>query len=540
MNISPCIGLIMSGAYVNQELSAEFGLLPPAFLPLGVGRLYDMQIEILRHRLPDAAVLYMTVPESFNVPSHDLRRLNDNGIQLVEVPDRLELGEALVYAINIINAYDRGVCILHGDTVIDDLPSGLDVVAGQVERDDYSWARIDHVQGRIRSLETIGVGEENSEDWPVACGYFAFSSGGELVRSICQAGGHFIDGLNRYAQRQALALICVENWYDFGHIQTYFRSRRLVTTARAFNALQITRDTVRKLSTDAFKMKAEAQWLAQAPLAVRPYVVRLLDQGIQDERAYYTTEYQYVPNLSELYVFSSIGRRTWKKILNSCAEFLNLCVVTTAEQPRDKYTHQLMAGKTIQRLERFAQKSNFDIDQPLFYNGLPMPSLVQMAHNLQAMISDDPAAPSSLMHGDFCFSNILYNSRNTRVLVVDPRGYVFDGKCEIYGDIRYDIAKYSHSIHGLYDFIMAGRYDLAVSGGNDFHLEFASSTQREWVQDAFAEMMIAGVSPVSSDIQAMMISLFISMLPLHADRPDRQMAFIANALRLYAGLEGRI
>jgi hypothetical protein len=33
------------------------------------------------------------------------------------------------------------------------------------------------------------------------------------------------------------------------------------------------------------------------------------------------------------------------------------------------------------------------------------------------------------------------------------------------------------------------------------------------------------------------IGLFLSMLPLHADRPDRQAAFIANALRLYAELD---
>lgn len=48
MSAPSSIGLITSGAFVNQELVAEFGLLPPSFLPLGVGRLYDMQIDSLR------------------------------------------------------------------------------------------------------------------------------------------------------------------------------------------------------------------------------------------------------------------------------------------------------------------------------------------------------------------------------------------------------------------------------------------------------------------------------------------------------------
>jgi hypothetical protein len=33
------------------------------------------------------------------------------------------------------------------------------------------------------------------------------------------------------------------------------------------------------------------------------------------------------------------------------------------------------------------------------------------------------------------------------------------------------------------------------------------------------------------------VLLFISMLPLHADRPERQTAFLANALRLYSQLD---
>ena len=37
-----------------------------------------------------------------------------------------------------------------------------------------------------------------------------------------------------------------------------------------------------------------------------------------------------------------------------------------------------------------------------------------------------------------------------------------------------------------------------------------------------------------------MITLFLSMLPLHADRPDRQQAFIGNALRLWTALDGKL
>jgi hypothetical protein len=48
---------------------------------------------------------------------------------------------------------------------------------------------------------------------------------------------------------------------------------------------------------------------------------------------------------------------------------------------------------------------------------------------------------------------------------------------------------------------------------------------------------VDGIRASGPEVRAITVGLFLSMLPLHADRPDRQRAFIANALRLYAGLE---
>lgn len=538
MNPSSSIALIMSGAYVTQELIAEFGQLPPSFLPLGVGRLYDIQVDSLRREELHIGQIYLAVPESYEVPDYDLRRLTEKGVSVLHVPDDFSLGNSIVYAINVLNAYEMGVSILHGDTVLSEIPAGHNIVASHTEGDDYSWAAINHHDGIIDDLETIEATSEEDLERPIACGYFSFSNGVELVRAISQARGNFINGLNLYLKRRPLTLRQVEGWYDFGHIQTYFRSRRLVTTARAFNSLQITQSTVRKLSEDRFKMKGEANWFESIPAAVQPYAARLLDKGENEKAAFYTTEYQYAPNLSELYVFSSIGRVTWKKILTSCSEFLELCATTQNDAPREAYSRQLMGGKTVERLERYARETGFDIAQGLRFKGRAMPSLLSIAEEIEGLITHDPSARATLMHGDFCFSNILYNSRNSRISVIDPRGYVFADKLETWGDFRYDIAKYSHSVDGLYDFILAGRYTLGQESEYEFDLEFDASPQREWLQKSFAEMTISGLSTSSREIRAITTSLFVSMLPLHADRPDRQKAFIANALRLYASLEG--
>ena len=55
------IGLVLSGAYVNDELVAEYGLLPPAFLPFGQRRLFEHQVRSLT---PLVEVIFLTVPRA--------------------------------------------------------------------------------------------------------------------------------------------------------------------------------------------------------------------------------------------------------------------------------------------------------------------------------------------------------------------------------------------------------------------------------------------------------------------------------------------
>ena len=67
------------------------------------------------------------------------------------------------------------------------------------------------------------------------------------------------------------------------------------------------------------------------------------------------------------------------------------------------------------------------------------------------------------MHGDFCFSNILFDLGHQIVRVIDPRGRF--GQKGIYSDPRYDMAKLRHSIGGLYDFIVADLFDVQEQEG---------------------------------------------------------------------------
>ena len=141
------------------------------------------------------------------------------------------------------------------------------------------------------------------------------------------------------------------------------------------------------------------------------------------------------------------------------------------------------------------------------------------------------------MHGDFCFSNILYDARASLVRVIDPRGVAADGTVTPYGDIRYDLAKLYHSVVGRYDHILAGYYRLTQDGPTDVTLELRNEKALRDIEALFMARPFAGMLPLQSASHAICILLFLSMLPLHADDIRRQCALMANAMRLFSTLD---
>jgi hypothetical protein len=123
------------------------------------------------------------------------------------------------------------------------------------------------------------------------------------------------------------------------------------------------------------------------------------------------------------------------------------------------------------------------------------------------------------------------------VRVIDPRGIDSDGKLTPFGDIRYDFGKLYHSVIGRYDHIVAGYYRLRAEGLLNFALELPDGAALGGIEAVFAETRFAGMTPADAAAPAIGVLLFLSMLPLHADDPARQDAFLANAMRLFLRLD---
>lgn len=504
--------LITSGAYVESELFAEFGKIPPAFLPVGNRRLYACQIAQFGHLHEQ---VYLTIPGDYVLDEADAIVLRDHGIELFRSTPGATLGAAVhefLAAADINGKLD----LLYGDTLITDAPRG-----------GTDWLAVGHTDEYYNWHHEAPTADQPGGTWT---GMFSFSSAA-LLRNKLRAHGDFIAAVGAYDRDiGGLQHWVVSHWLDFGHVHTYFHSKCLMSTQRHFNQLRVCDGVVTKSSEDAGKIMAEAAWFEQAPPPVKPFLAGYICRKPGAPPGY-RLEYLHLAALSELYVFGRLPERVWRKIFLACDAYLYAAAAIEVPQPLPADgARQTYLDKTWQRLAQFAHQRGVDLDAPWHLNGRAAPSLHAIAADAaDAVLARPPQA--SFLHGDLCFSNILFDFRAGRVKVIDPRGTDAQGRPTPFGDLRYDVGKLAHSVLGLYDFIVAGCYQLEAEG-QDLRLRVLAERCTP-VQQLFLSTRFGGRLPSEWDCYPVMVLLFLSMLPLHADDPRRQQALMANGIRLY-------
>lgn len=517
--------LILSSAYIEQELGAELGKIPPAFLPLGNQRLFSHQLALV----PAGETSYLTLPADYAVFPPDLASLTAEGVHLLSIPANLSLGEAVVASLSQVNESEgTGLHLLLGDALLRSLPAGEDLAATSVT--EASQATTTRPQVAWKDCQP---------DQALLCGYFHFSQPKALLRCLKQSKGDFMQGIEAYRTQVGLAAQQAGKWYDLGGANAYYRSRAEFTTQRDFNKLTITQQYVEKSSKGSDKIRAEANWFTSLPPSIRTYVPRYLgDNGQAGQGFRYRLEYLQYLTLAELYVFSELPAHLWRKILPRCFSFLDECERLAAQPSAvtQSLTH-LLEEKTAQRLAEFCQQMQLPSSKQWHFNGELSLSLDELLAQAKAN-SPQAAKASTFMHGDFCFSNILYDFNTEAIKTIDPRGMTAAGEVTVYGDIRYDLAKLSHSVLGMYDWIVAGYHHTTVDfdTGQIMH-QVTQGSRCQAIQEMFTEMVADryGISP--RQLYAMQIHLFVSLLPLHSDDSYRQQGLFANAFWLFQAME---
>ncbi|HEC1780330.1 TPA: capsular biosynthesis protein [Campylobacter lari] len=500
---------IMSSAYCSDDFELEFGKIPPSFLPLGNKRLYEYQIELFRN-LNESIVL--TLPQSFQISGYDFLKLKSLGVKILYIPESMQLAEALIYAINMNSPINESIYILHGDTYFSSIQSLKNHLVVSKVKENYKWAYL--FKEKVLNYR---IKNNISEDYElVLSGFMNIEYPYFLVKCLLDNHYSFVDGLREYSNTHAFSIVQDDSWLDFGLITNYFHSKKKFSTQRAFNHLLIDENFVIKSSNWDSKIRAEINWYRRFPQEYNMYLPRFYCE----KAGSYRLEYLYHNTLLELFVFGKLPHYIWRNIFGSIKVFLN----TIHKFKSDKEIVFDYKAKTLKRLKQI-NHPEISFSKKYSFGNYESISICEILNSLDKNISQKQDI--RLIHGDFCFSNIVYDFRSKNIKTFDPRGMDFDENITVYGDMCYDYAKLVHSVLGLYDFIVSGFSRCEIQKDKIF-LSIDVSDEIVKIQEEFFTMF-----EIDKQICSITIHLFASMLPLHADDSDRQKALFANVFRLY-------
>lgn len=513
--------LINSAAYVSAEFQAEVGVIPPCMLPIGNKKIIEIQVGWIRE-LFDKEKIILSLPKSYQLDINETNVLSELDVQARYVPDEFTLAEAILYVLNTeVCALDEEIRLLHGDTLIADIPNDQDVVTIARLPRAYHWQK-----------ERLETGEE-----VIWNGFFSFSDRLNFIKSLAIARGDFIKAVNYYRQTCSVKLYETKKWHDCGHINPYFNARGTITTQRSFNSLVINEGVVTKSSNNHQKIWAEINWFKNLPVSLRKFIPQFINEGVGKDGVtpFYCLEFMPVLPLNELYVHGRNPVIFWKNIFDLVRHYFesarNSDVLLNQNFSKIKNSSdKLYRDKTLYRIAIYTASTNLDLNQQIVYQGKCLGSINDLIHDSIQKTLNLPCV-ATIIHGDLCFSNMLFDARGYRIKLIDPRGIDEDNHLTILGNQTYDLAKLAHSVIGMYDFIIAGRYRLLETMGN-FEIEFGVDDRLALIQQNFLNTLFIENVTVRQIMPAVVL-LFLSMLPLHDDRPDRQKAMLVNAFRLY-------
>lgn len=338
-----------------------------------------------------------------------------------------------------------------------------------------------------------------------------------------------LDGI---AERTPIKALPADLWLDCGNPDGQAASHRALLQSRAFNELAVdgVTGTITKRSKNAAKLIDEINYQRLLPPELSVMFPRMTRFSVAWDEPFVEMEYYGYPALSEIFVFENVDAGVWERVFEHLFSILTTRFMAVRRPLPPEAALAMYRDKTKERLEKLTRPRELvallHASQTVFLNGRPVPNLMNLLERLEPEIRRlSESLEACVIHGDFCFSNILYDLRSRLCKLIDPRGSF--GVVGIYGDPRYDVAKLYHSVRGFYDFIVNDLFKV-VAGQNAVDLSIRCRPWHLEVRERFERIFFRRFE--KREIVLITGLLFASMLPLHFDGPDRQLAMYGMAL----------
>jgi len=530
------IGIILSAGKADSAISQIYNNIPTGLIPIN-GR------PVISHIVKSFSEIGITeIYVSVGYEKEKLIKYAQNltsdkiALTFIETDPLKGAGNSLCSILERVNAAE--ILISVADTIFDfkKLDFSKDfILAANDYYDSEKWCLVESKNGIVTKFIDKELRKESSEKLAlVGVYYLKHFNENDLKNLSLNKNLQISDILEIYMKKNPIQVVMVDEWIDVGHIEKYYKAKQQLLSTRFFNSLEVNRllGTITKRSDKNEKFINEINWQLNLPKNISILFPRIIDYSLENERAFVTMEYYGYPNISELWLYSSLSPSFLKHILENLFSILEIFYREKRDVSKQSY-HANYVQKTEDRIRDLINlNSNWNEllnQEELIINDKKYCGWsVLRDHIYKKCESLYHPNDNCLIHGDFCLSNILYDMNNGVVRLIDPRGK-WGG--ESYGDIKYDIAKLRHSICGDYDFIVNDLFEIKQ---NDYHFTYkvsSSSTLEETRR--FFDRKVSEKFDLNKIILIEGL-LFISMLPLHNDSLERQYLMFCKAIENFS------
>lgn len=529
--------LILPSAKLVPEELQKLGKLPAVIYPINQRITFDYIYEQYKEWCSSIDVICF---ENADKVERRLKKYTGSIVNIKHLPELSDLGYTIQFALQGVT---EPVIINFADTIVMDNIADIDGDAFFCQEDYMSetWTYFDDENGIITNIYDkttvnpvlkkklfVGVFKIMDSVFFKTCLEKALGEENRQMNS-------FYFALKIYSQKYSIQPIKTENWFDIGHEDKYYNSK-LQVRAREFNHITIdkNRGILRKTSDDKDKFIGEIKWYLKLPGDVEYVRPRIFSYSTEYENPYVSMEYYAYHTIHELFLYGDLNAQQWedvfKRIRFVCDDFKRYTVKDKNILPS---LENMYLTKTLQRFDRMRQDRRFAafFSNPIKVNDRVYQPLNRVIDILKKIIPEMlyDVDLFSIIHGDLCFANIMIDSNFSFIKVIDPRGKF--GKYDIYGDMRYEMAKLFHSVDGKYDFIIKDLFEV------EYDLSATSLTYK--IQDrnrgfdlyeVFVDTFKNEIGNDLKKIELIEALLFLSMIPLHGESLNHQMVMLGTGL----------
>ena len=302
---------------------------------------------------------------------------------------------------------------------------------------------------------------------------------------------------------------------NFHDNETLFSFLLLKSPHRNFNEFAIKENYVLKKCSFETKGQREYNFLSQIPPEIQKYFPQVKNYQEMTSSQQYEVEMVRIFDFGRISMHGHIDIQVFKDLLSEIEMYMKLSPqIEVGARRFRQHLESLFVEKLKARVEEFRKNPAGKRlgDELMLFNKAE--EVIELFKNKMEQI---PAQPLTVNHGDMCFSNILFGTKNKVLKFIDPRG--INTREEMYGPFYYDLAKLSHSIFGQYDLII-----------NDVHLDDRINNLFSLIQTTFSDWVAKSGWDLGF-IRLCEASLFFSMLPFHVNRLDHARLQIQSGIR---------